>query len=62
MGNHSIKNKITEKDKSKTQTKFLSKDLDDINIRKFNKISVVGKGGFGKVINNSYYLGLDHIV
>lgn len=31
-----------------------------MNIKKFNKINVVGKGGFGKVIFLNIWLGLGY--
>lgn len=49
MGNHSNTAKITQKDKNLSQSKALAKADNEINIKKFNKLNVVGKGGFGKV-------------
>lgn len=50
MGNHNNANKILHKDKNTNEKMALPKSNDEINIKKFNKINVVGKGGFGKVI------------
>lgn len=50
MGNHHHNSKVTEKEKEKIQSKAEAKAENEINIKKFNKLNVVGKGGFGKVI------------
>lgn len=49
MGNHSNGIKISEKDKNNNKKTSLAKPNDQMSIKKFNKINVVGKGGFGKV-------------
>lgn len=60
MGNHNNTAKITQKDKSISQAKALAKAENEMNIKKFNKINVVGKGGFGKVIFLNIWLGLGY--
>jgi hypothetical protein len=53
MGNHSNPSKDSDKYKNNSLNKFAAKAESELNIKKFNKINVVGKGGFGKV---SFYL------
>jgi hypothetical protein len=49
MGNHSGPSKDSDKYKNNSQTKLAAKGEFELNIKRFNKINVVGKGGFGKV-------------
>ncbi len=49
MGNHSNLPKNNDKSKNNSQTKLPAKAETELNIKRFNKINVVGKGGFGKV-------------
>ena len=46
MGNHP---KNPDKSNNSASTKPLAKAEIELNIKRFNKINVVGKGGFGKV-------------
>lgn len=62
MGNHSNTAKIAEKDKNHSQAKAVAKADNEMSIKKFNRINVVGKGGFGKVIYESLSPGLGHLV
>ena len=60
MGNHNNPAKNSDKDKKPHQINAVPKPESEINIKKFNKINVVGKGGFGKVLLISFRLGLGH--
>lgn len=60
MGNHSNTAKITSKEKAPPQAKAVPKVEEEINLKRFNKINVVGKGGFGKVIDRLIEIGLGH--
>jgi len=47
MGND--QNKI-EKDMNKLKTKEAAPIADALNLKKYNKLGVIGRGGFGKVL------------